>query len=91
AVAKFKSGSYDLVLMDVQMPVMDGYVATQLIRQWEREQGTEPTPIVALTANALREDEQKSLDAGCNTHIAKPIKRATLLETISSCTAKEAV
>jgi len=82
AVEKFKSGSYDLVLMDMQMPVMDGYAATREIRKWERERGVEPTCIIALTASAFKEDTQRSLDAGCTAHITKPIKKATLLETI---------
>ena len=76
------SEEYDLILMDMQMPVMDGYTATQSIRTWERDQGAAPTPIVALTANALKEDIQKSLDAGCTTHLTKPIRKAVLLDTI---------
>jgi len=84
AVAKFKSSRYDLVFMDVQMPVMDGYTATGQIRQWETEQGQAPTPIVALTAHATKEDEQLSLKAGCSGHLTKPIKKARLLEAIAS-------
>lgn len=83
AVEKFKSGNYDLVLMDMQMPVMDGYTATRTIRQWESPQGLKPTPIIALTAFALKEEVQKSLDAGCNAHLTKPIKKAILLEAIT--------
>ena len=83
AVAKYASGRYDLVLMDMQMPVMDGYTATKLIRDMERENGGRPTPIIALTANALKEDAQKSLDAGCTAHLTKPIRKAPLLEAIS--------
>jgi CheY-like chemotaxis protein len=82
AVEKFTSGNYDLVLMDVQMPVMDGYTATRLIRQWEQEQGRDPKPIIALTAHALKEDEQKSIDAGCTAHVTKPVKKAPLMESI---------
>ena len=82
AVGQFTSGEYDLVLMDVQMPVMDGYTATKAIREWEKEQGVEPTPIIALTAHALNEDAQKSLDAGCTDHVTKPINRVLLMETI---------
>lgn len=82
AVGKFTSGRYDLVLMDIQMPVMDGYTATSAIRSWESEQGVEPTPIIALTAYALKEEEQRSLDAGCNAHVNKPIKKAPLMEAI---------
>lgn len=83
AVGKFTSGHYDLVLMDVQMPVMDGYSATNTIRIWEQQHGVEPTPIIALTAHALMEDIQKSLDAGCTSHLTKPIKKATLLKAVS--------
>ena len=86
AVEKFKSGNYDLVLMDVQMPVMDGYAATREIRKWEQEQGKKQTPIIALTAHAMKEDVQKSLDAGCTDHLTKPIKRATLMEVVQKYT-----
>jgi PAS domain S-box-containing protein len=79
---KFQSGTYNLVLMDIQMPVMDGYQATNAIRTWERAQRREMTPIIALSANAFKEDIDKSLDAGCNAHLTKPIKKQTLLEAI---------
>ncbi|MCX5815944.1 MAG: PAS domain S-box protein [Proteobacteria bacterium] len=86
AVEKIKEvkGRYDLIFMDMQMPVMDGYTATSLIRVWERENGLERTPIVALTAFALQGDEQKSLDAGCDGYVTKPIKKAKLFETIAT-------
>jgi two-component system, sensor histidine kinase and response regulator len=86
AVEKFKAGKYDLVLMDVQMPIMDGYTATREIRKWEQEQGRKETPIIALTAHAMKEDVQKSLDAGCTDHLTKPIKRATLMEAVQKYT-----
>ncbi|MCC8998974.1 MAG: response regulator, partial [Candidatus Contendobacter sp.] len=82
AVERFKQSHFDLVFMDVQMPVMDGYTATGLIRQWEREQDYEPTPIIALTANALKEDEQRSLDAGCTGHLTKPIRKGMFLAAV---------
>ena len=82
AVAKFKSGDYDLVRMDIQMPVMDGYTATKEIRIWEEENGLSPTPIVALTASVFLEARERSLAAGCTAHISKPVKKATLIETI---------
>jgi len=82
AVEKFKSGKYHLVLMDMQMPVMDGYTATRKIREWEEEQGVKPTPVLALTAHVIKEEQQKSLDAGCTAHLIKPIKKARLLEAI---------
>ncbi len=83
AVQKFQEGAYDLVLMDIQMPVMDGYQATEAIRQWEKEQQRVPTPIVSLTANAFQEDVEKSLAAGCMAHLTKPIKKKALLEAIA--------
>jgi two-component system, sensor histidine kinase and response regulator len=82
AVSKFKAQAYSLVLMDVQMPVMDGYAATQAIRAWEQAQGKPPTPIVALTAHAIKEDIERSKAAGCTAHLTKPIKKATLLQAI---------
>jgi PAS domain S-box-containing protein len=83
AVDMFTRGPYDLVLMDVQMPVMDGYTATKLIRAWEREQLRPPVPILALTANALKGEVQKSLAAGCTAHLVKPIRKAHLLQAIA--------
>ncbi|MEC4890659.1 MAG: response regulator [Nitrospira sp.] len=86
AVNKFKAGQYDLVLMDIQMPVMDGYAATAAIRAWEQEHQRTPTPIIALTANAFQDDIEKSLAAGCSAHLTKPIKKTVLLEAIRTHT-----
>ena len=88
AVRKFVAGDYDLVLMDMQMPVMDGYAATRAIRKWQDEQGVAPTTIIALTAYALKEEVQKSLDASCTTHITKPLRKARLLDTIAAHTSE---
>ncbi len=82
ALEKFKAGTYDLVFMDMQMPVMDGYEATGLIRKWEKEYRRTPTPILALTANAFPEELDKSLAAGCTAHLTKPIKKKTLLDAV---------
>ena len=82
ALVRFADGAYDLVLMDMQMPVMDGYLAARAIRERERESGAAPTPVVALTAHALREDEAKCLAAGCDAYLSKPVKKKILLETI---------
>lgn len=79
----FLRDQFDLVLMDMQMPVMDGFTATRHIRTWERAQGIAPTPIVALSANALRDEIQRSLDSGCDSYITKPVRKALLLETVS--------
>jgi CheY-like chemotaxis protein len=81
------AGPWDLVLMDMEMPVMDGYTATRTIRRWERERGLAPTPVIALTAYARAEEMKKSLEAGCDAHLSKPIKKAALLEAIVRLTA----
>ncbi len=82
AVDKFKASSFDLVLMDIQMPVMDGLTATKTIRQWEAENDKKSTPIVALTAHAMGEHFRQSLDAGCNGHLTKPIKKDRLMKAL---------
>ena len=82
AVEKFCSGRYDLVLMDIQMPVMDGYTAVRTIRAWETEHRRPATPILALTASTLDDDIRRAFAAGCNAHIAKPVRKATLLTAI---------
>ena len=84
AFAKIKEGNFDLVLLDMEMPVMDGYTAVRLIRQWELETGRSELPVIALTANALKEDRQKSLDAGCTEHLTKPIHKTRLLEVVDA-------
>jgi len=82
-VDKFVSGKYDLVFMDMRMPVMDVYTTTGEIRKWERENKKDSTPVIALTAHALVEDKQKCLDAGCTDYLSKPIKKEDLLRKIS--------
>jgi PAS domain S-box-containing protein len=82
AIDKIKSKRYDLVLMDIQMPIMDGYVATRLIREWEKANNLDHMPIIALTANAFKGDEIKSMEAGCTDFRTKPIKKSILLEVI---------
>ena len=83
AVQKFQSGKYDVVLMDVQMPLLDGYAATRRIREWESYHQAPPTPVIALTAYAHQEEIEKSLQAGCIAHLAKPIRRRTLLDVLA--------
>lgn len=83
AVEKFHQGDYDLVFMDMQMPVMNGLQATAAIREWERKQGCSPTAVVALTAHALKAERDKSLSAGCTAHLTKPIKKQDLLQAIA--------
>jgi PAS domain S-box-containing protein len=86
AVEKFLRNAYDLVLMDMQMPVMDGLTATRRMRQWEHERGRAPTPIVALTASALEENVRQSMEAGCTAHVNKPVKKLSLLNVIRELT-----
>jgi PAS domain S-box-containing protein len=85
-IARIKSNRYDLILMDIQMPILDGFAATRAIREWERARGLPPVPIIALTASALDEDVQRAREAGCNLHVSKPIKKKTLLSAIASLT-----
>src|SRR6202163_2733864 len=82
ACEKFRAGHYDLVLMDRQMPVMDGLTATRTIRAWEQANDRPPTPIVALTASALKRDREMCLAAGCTAFLTKPIKQEVLLQAI---------
>jgi signal transduction histidine kinase/CheY-like chemotaxis protein len=83
AVDLFRSRSFDLVLMDVQMPEMDGYEASMAIRALEAAVGAH-TPIVALTAHAMKGDEEACLAAGMDAHLPKPIRAAELMDAISS-------
>lgn len=88
AVAKFKQSKYDLVLMDIHMPKMDGYQATQAIRLWESKMGHARTPIIALTAMDASQAAVKTKEAGFSACCSKPVKRATLEQAIkkaSSC------
>ena len=82
ALEKLTGGTYDLVLMDMQMPEMDGVEATLALRAWEKETGRRPIPVIAMTANALNEDRELCLASGMNDHLSKPVEidklRATL-------------
>ncbi|MFV8830500.1 PAS domain S-box protein [Alkalihalobacterium sp. APHAB7] len=82
AVQLFKETSYDFVFMDIQMPVMDGYEATRLMREWEVKQNKKRTPIVAFTAHALNKDKQKSYQSGCDGYLTKPVTKKQILETV---------
>ena len=82
-IEQMPSGTYDLILMDIQMPNMDGYKATQCIRRLDDKKKSE-IPIIAMTANAFEEDKKRAFDAGMNGHIAKPIEIDKLEEVILS-------
>jgi PAS domain S-box-containing protein len=82
AVEKFTEEPFDLVLMDMEMPVMDGLEATRRIRAWEQDKREYKTPIIALTAHAFQEHRQKTMDAGCTEFLAKPIKKQALINII---------
>ncbi len=82
AVELFERNEYDLVLMDIQMPIMDGYTATLMIRKTEGRDGRNRTPVVALTAHAYEEDIRRCSEAGCDDHIAKPFKKKALLHCL---------
>ena len=83
AVEKFSNARFDLVLMDLQMPIMGGLAATRAIREWEKTNGRAPTPIIAVSANATDEHVLEAKEAGADDHVAKPIVRETLFEAIA--------
>ena len=92
AVEQFlqEGDAYDLILMDVQMPGMNGYDATRAIRSMEREDAA-TIPIIAMTANAFAEDIQAAAAAGMNAHVAKPVDMAVLRETLLRALKKKTV
>jgi PAS domain S-box-containing protein len=88
AIGKFVDGQFDLVFMDIQMPIVDGYTAVLQIRRWEERSGRQPTPIIALTASADSEAVRRAHEVGCNLHVSKPLKKQALLQTIDSYAAE---
>ena len=84
AVNMFKQSTFDLVIMDIEMPVLDGYEATKQLRQWEEKQHLETTPIIALTAHAFVRFRKKCVEAGCSDYLTKPVRRDTLIRTLSA-------
>ncbi len=90
AVGAFRNGNYDVVLMDMQMPVMDGLEATRKIREIELKSARPRTPVIMLTANALPEHREASHAAGADSHLTKPIVVADLLAALNGAIAPEA-
>jgi PAS domain S-box-containing protein len=91
AVEKFISGNYDLVLMDIQMPIMDGYTAAGKIREWEKEKNIKAVPILALTAHALKGEKERCVGAGCSDYLTKPIKKEKLLKVFEGYAEKKGI
>jgi two-component system, sensor histidine kinase and response regulator len=87
AIEHFKQRHYDVVLMDLHMPETDGYEAIRQMRAWEHEQGLRRTPIIALTAAVLEDAVRQSLEAGCDNHLSKPVKRSTLFSILQEAAA----
>ncbi|MGN7610694.1 ATP-binding protein [Magnetococcales bacterium HHB-1] len=88
AVQAFRKGRFHLVLMDVQMPEMDGYTATREIRNLEQDENLPPTPIFALSAHAFSEAHQHSRDAGCDGHLTKPVRKKEFLAFLDDIASK---
>uniref|UniRef100_A0A061RXT5 Histidine kinase n=1 Tax=Tetraselmis sp. GSL018 TaxID=582737 RepID=A0A061RXT5_9CHLO len=82
AIELVKRRAFDVILMDCNMPVMDGWQATRAIRAWERDRGLRSTPIVAVTANALEGDRERCLDCGMDAYLAKPVDKAAILAAL---------
>ena len=82
AVEMFQAVRYDLVFMDLEMPVMNGISATRAIRQWEQAEDLDPVPIIALTSHDQKEKMVETLDAGCTAHLIKPLTKEAMLKTI---------
>ncbi len=83
ALEKLKTGTYDLALVDVHMPSMDGYEVVRQFREFERSHNRPALPVLALTADAMKEAVDKSMAAGFSRHLAKPIRKASLLQAIA--------
>jgi CheY-like chemotaxis protein len=90
AVEAWSRGGYDLILMDIQMPVMDGVSATRAIRSAEAQGGLRRTPIIALSANAMLHQVKEYLAAGMDMHVAKPIQLGKLQEALESVLSSQA-
>lgn len=82
AYNKFREKKYDMILMDLQMPVLNGYEATKLIREYERMNNRTPVKIVAMTANAMKEDEDLCLDIGMDAYLSKPFRMEDMIRVL---------
>ncbi len=82
AVDKSNGFRYDIIIMDIQMPEMDGFQATSKIRNWEKEHGQERVPIIALTAHAINGYLEDCKERGMDDYITKPLKKNTLIECV---------
>jgi len=80
-VTRFRERRFDAILMDLHMPLLDGFDATRAIREIETNSGTR-VPIIALTADAMPETKQRCLDAGMDDYLTKPVRRATLIAAL---------
>jgi osomolarity two-component system sensor histidine kinase NIK1 len=85
ALEAVKKRRYDVILMDVQMPIMGGFEATGRIRGYERENGLSRTPIIALTAHAMLGDREKCIQAQMDEYLSKPLKQNQMMQTILKC------
>ena len=83
AVRKYKAGHFDLILMDMQMPVMDGFTATEIIREYEQQAELQPVPIIACTAYSMHADSSKCLAVGCDAHLSKPMKKSEFIKALA--------
>ena len=83
ALEAYKKDQFDLILMDVQMPVLNGYEATRMIRDLEAPKGIH-TPIIALTAYAMKSDKDQCIEAGMDDYIAKPFKRQQFIDVVKN-------
>jgi CheY-like chemotaxis protein len=86
AFTEVQANTYDIIFMDCQMPVMDGYRATELIRSYENSSGKKRCPIIALTANAMAGDRERCLAQGMDDFLAKPFKSQQIIELLFTWT-----
>lgn len=88
ALEAYKNGAFDLVLMDVEMPIMNGLEATRQIREWERHNGRPPCPLIIISAHAFGEQRKQCYESGCDTLLIKPVRKNDLIQAIRQVTQK---